>query len=185
MTTDNEFRFISLCYCGQLTIAKSFLQKNPDINISTCDESAFCRACMNGRLEVCQWLLSVKPDINIAAQKNWAFRYACVGGHLEVCKWLYSLKADIAYNDNWAFRYALSSKQYIIGDWFQSINPYLYVINYGEDGSYKDYLIRSVEEERWEKRKLLVWLASDLTPDKNNLFYRIPQDVSRYIIQML
>lgn len=184
MTTDNEFKFIRLCYREQLNDVKDFLQQYPNINISASEDSAFSYACMNGHLETAQWLLTVKPDINIAASKNWAFRYACVYGHLEVCKWLYSLKVDIAYNDNWAFRYALSSKQYIIGDWFQSLKPYLYVINYGEDGTYKNYLIRSLEEERWEKRKLLVWLASDSTPCKKNLLYRIPEDVSRYIIQM-
>ena len=184
MTTDNEFRFISLCYHGQLNAAKAFFQQNPNINISADEDSAFCFACMDGHLETAQWLLSVKPDINISAQKTWAFRYACVHGHLEVCKWLHSLKIDIAYHDNWAFKYALSSKQYIIGDWFQSVNPYLYVMNYGEDGKYKGYQIRTREEERWEKRKLLVWLASDQSPCKNNLLYRIPPDVSRYIIQM-
>ena len=184
MATNNEYRFINLCYNGQLTIAKSFLQENPNINISAEDESAFCVACMNGYLEVCQWLLNVKPDINIAAQKTWAFRYACVHGHLEVCKWLHSLNIDIAYHDNWAFKYALSSKQYIIGDWFQSINPYLYVMNYGEDGSYKGYQIRTREEVLWLKRLYPLWLASNETPCKNNLFYRIPEDVSRYIIQM-
>jgi hypothetical protein len=66
--------------------------------------------------------------------------------------------------------------------WLQSLKPHLYTIEYFEDGSYKNHYIRTFEEERWEKRKYLVWLASNECPDKNNLFYQIPEDVSRYII---
>jgi hypothetical protein len=62
------------------------------------------------------------------------------------------------------------------------LKPYLYVIHYNEDGSCKGYYIREKEEERWKRRKLLVWLASDKSPNKQCLLYKMPQDVSRYII---
>ena len=69
-----------------------------------------------------------------------------------------------------------------VAQWLQSLKPYLYVIYYNEDSSYKGYYIRNKEEERWERRKSLVWLASDQSLNKERLFYKMPQDVSRYII---
>ena len=33
-----------------------------------------------------------------------------------------------------------------VAQWLLSVNPYLYVINYDEDGSYKSYRIRTKEE---------------------------------------
>ena len=149
-----EQQFFDLIQNGNLQEIQEFYKNNSSINISADNEYAFSFACGLGLLQVAKWLLEIKPDINISINDEEAFRNACENGRLEVCQLLQSLK------------------------------PYLYVIHYGEDGSYKDYYIRSKEEERWEKRKLLVWLASDSTPCKKNLLYRIPEDVSRYIIQM-
>ena len=147
-----ETQFIALCKSGNLEEAQQYLLDNPTINISANDEEAFRNACECGHLLVAQWLLSVKPDINISAMDDSAFINACWGGHLLVVQWLQTLK------------------------------PYLYVINYNDDGSYKDYYIRSKKEVLWEQRKTLLWLASNESPNKNSLFYKIPQDVSRYII---
>jgi ankyrin repeat protein len=147
-----NIQFITFCIIGKLKEAQQYLLDNPTINISADSEYAFRYACCNGHLLVAQWLLLVKPDINISAYDEEAFHIACLRGHLLVAQWLQSLK------------------------------PNLYVINYNNDGSYKGYYIRSKEEARWEQRKYLVWLASDQSPNKKSLFYRIPQDVSRYII---
>ena len=108
--------------------------------------------CKSGNLEEAQQLLLENPTINISAMDDSVFINAYWGGHLLVAQWLQSLK------------------------------PHLYVILYNNDGSYKDYYIRSKEEARWQQRKYLVWLASDQSPNKKSLFYKIPQDVSRYII---
>ena len=128
------------------------LSVKPDINISAKNEEVFRVACEQGYLLVAQWLLSVKPNINISGKNEEVFRVACIQGRLLVAQWLQSLK------------------------------PNLYVIYYNDDGSYKDYYIRSKEEVRWEQRKYLVWLASNESPCKSNLFYKIPEDVSRHII---
>jgi hypothetical protein len=103
-------------------------------------------------LLVAQWLLNVKPDINISVNNNEVFICAAKNKNLNIMKWLASLK------------------------------PHLYIINYWKNGGYKSYDINSKEEERWSQRKQLVWLASNDSPCKSNIFYRIPQDVSRYII---
>ena len=53
-----------------------------------------------------------------------------------------------------------------------------------ETGKIKNYRIRSKEEANWEKRKYLLWLASNDCPeqDRGNLLYKLPSDVSRMVI---
>jgi hypothetical protein len=176
--------FNTLCKSGNLEEAHQYLLENPTINISANNEEAFRYTCLYGHLEGAQWLLSVKPDINISANDERAFRNACLKGHLSVAQWLLSVKPDINISANYecAFMYACVYGRLLVAQWLQSLKPNLYVINYNDDGSYKGYYIRSKEEARWEHRKYLVWLASNESPNKKSLFYRMPQDVSRYII---
>jgi hypothetical protein len=119
----------------------------PSIKHSIYGECVFRSACVNGRLVVCQWLLEVFPTIDILSVNHCAFKVACRKGHL------------------------------LLAQCLQSLKPNLYVIYYNEDGSYNDYYIRSKKEEMWEQQKYLVWLASNDSPCKNNLFYRIPEDM--------
>ena len=130
----------------------------PTIDISDNNEFAFRYACYFGRLNVCQWLLQVKPTIDISFENDWPFCNACERGHLHVAQWLQSLK------------------------------PKLYVIEYNKDKTYKGYRIRSKKEcDTWERRKYLVWLASNHCPEtlKDNLLYKLPTDVSRLIVEMI
>ena len=125
----------------------------PQINISESDEDAFRYACHKCHLEVAKWLLHVRPQINISIFDNYVFSYACKQGHLNVAEWLRTLK------------------------------PYLYTINYNADGSYAGYYVRAKEEVRWQKTKYLVWLSSPHSPNTKCILYKLPNDVSRYIIQ--
>ena len=152
-----ETQFIELCKKGDLFGAQQFLQVNPHINISADNEEAFRWACFYGHLHVAQWLLQQKPTINISINNEYAFREACYYGHLDVAHWLQSLK------------------------------PYLYVIEYDENGKYKGYKIREKEEANWERRKYLVWLASNHCPEENktNLLYRLPTDVAKMVLQFV
>ena len=133
--------FINICGRGELNEAKQFLLENPSLDILRFVHYAFNRACSYGHLNIAQWLLQVCPTINISADNEYAFHRACLNGYLDIAQWLQSLK------------------------------PYLYVIYYNADGSYKDYYIRFKEEAHWTKRKCLVWLASNESPCKKNLFY--------------
>jgi hypothetical protein len=144
-----EQEFIKLCSKGDLLGAQQYLQLYPDINISAQQDYAFRRACFNGHLEMAQWLYQIKPDINISVYNEWAFCNACFREHLAVAQWLQSLK------------------------------PYLYVIEYDETGKYKYYYIRSKEEENWERRKYLLFTASN---KEDNLIYRLPCDISKMVI---
>ena len=95
-----------------------------------------------------KWLLFVKPDINISAKDEWAFRWACSFGHLEVAKWLLSLK------------------------------PYLYVIEYDDNGNYAGYRIRRKEEANWEKRKYALHMSLQ---EKTNILYNLPIDIAKAV----
>jgi hypothetical protein len=152
------------------------------------NESAFRLACYDGHLQLAQWLLSVKPDINISAKDEEAFRSACSGGHLKIAQWLLSIKPDINISADGedAFQYACYYGHLHVAQWLQTLKPYLYIINYNEDGSYKSYCIRTKEEEQRLIQKIYAfWLASDTTPNKDNLLYQLPQDISRLVISYI
>jgi ankyrin repeat protein len=181
-----ETVFIRLCKNGDLIGLKQLLQLNPDINISVLNECAFRWACEKGHLDVCQWLLQQKPYINISAENECAFCMACFCGHLHVAQWLLQQKPtiNISIDNEFAFRMACLYGHLDVAHWLQSLKPYLYVIEYDENGKYKGYKIREKEEANWERRKYLVWLASNHCPKQNktNLLYKLPSDVSRLII---
>jgi hypothetical protein len=164
---------------GHLEVAQWLLQVKPDINISARDELVFIEACFNGRLNVARWLLQVCPTIHISVKNDLAFRLACRNGHLHLAQWAFRS----AYNEG-AFRLACENGHLDVAQWLQSLKPYLYVIIYDENGNIKDYKIRNKEEANWQRRKYLVWLASNdcVEENKHNLLYKLPSDVSRMVI---
>jgi hypothetical protein len=176
---------------GHLDVAQWLLDLlGQDINISANKEQAFRYACGNGHLHLAQWLLEVSKEkgqyINISAKAEEAFCLACLRGHLEVCQWLLEVSKERGQNINisvggeYPFRHSCNKGHLHVAQWLQSLKPYLYVINYDEDGKYKDYYIRSKEEANWEKRKYLLYIATDCKED--NLLYRLPCDVSKMVI---
>jgi len=58
------------------------------------------------------------------------------------------------------------------------LKPYLYVIEYDENGNYIDYKIRSKEEANWEKRKCALHLALQ---EKTNILYHLPVDIAKTV----
>ena len=113
----------------------------------------FFATCSDGDIIAAKKLLNENPQINISVRDEEAFRSACHWGHLNVAEWLRTLK------------------------------PYLYVINYTADGKYVGYYVRAKKEVRWEQIKYLVWLSSSHSPNANCMLYKLPNDISRYIIQ--
>ena len=185
---DLDLNFIIICLSGQLKVAQWLLQiskeRGRDINISSNNESAFRYACSNGHLHVAQWLLQIKPDINI--DDGVAFRWACYYGHLDVCQWLYQVSKERGQTINiseyyhFIFYNVCKKGHLLVAQWIQSLRPHLYVINYDETGKYKSCYVRTEEEEIWEKKKYLLWLASDCKED--NLLYRLPTDITKMVI---
>jgi hypothetical protein len=169
-------------------------KRGKDINISANDEDPFRHACEKGHLELAKWLLQIskerEKDIDISIHNELNFHQACNNGHLEVAQWLFQVSKErgqeinISVYNEMPFRRACREGRLDIAQWLQSLKPYLYVIEYDENGNYKDYTIRRKAEANWQKRKYLVWLASNECPEqnKNNLLYKLPSDVSRMVI---
>ncbi len=196
-----DFLFKNVCFRGQLKVAKWLYKLNPNMTDVTF-KNAFLDACYSGHLHVAKWLLLVGPDINISVNNDEAFRTVCEHGNLHMARWLLQVskergqEIDISLGKHWLFCYACycCSRNRIYGhDWktylkiaqlLHQMKPHLYVIEYDENGNYKNYRIRDKEEVNWERRKYLVWLASDKCPaqNKNNLLYKLPSDVSRLLI---
>jgi hypothetical protein len=179
-------QFIELCKKGDLVGSQQLFQLNPGIGIGC----VFPGICSYGHLHIAQWLLQVKPDINISGCGEQAFRFACHYGHLHIAQWLLQVSKErgqcinISIHNNWAFHWACKNRHLHVAKWLQTLNPYLYVIEYDEKGKIKSYRIREKEEENWERRKYFVWLASNHCPEenKNNLLYKLPSDISRMVI---
>jgi hypothetical protein len=186
ITAYNNTAFKYACEYGHLHVAQWLLLICPTIHVSEENTFIFCRVCDNGDLRMAQWLLQVCPTIDISAYKDLAFRWACRNGHLEVAQWLLQISKEIniSAENNDAFRGSCIYKHLHVAQWLLQMKPYLYVIEYDKKGEMKSYRIREKEEANWERRKYLVWLASNHCPDENkhNLLYKLPSDVSRMII---
>lgn len=174
------------CINGHLNVTQWLFQTNPNINISANNNQAFIWSCGNGHLEVSKWLLEMKPDLinYISSQHESAFRWACSSGHLNVVQWLFQLKPtiNICAEGHFAFKQACIRVRLNVAEWLKSLKPNLYVINYNENGTYKGYYIRTKEEEKWQCKKYMVWLRCNDSPNKTSIVYKLPTDVSRYMI---
>jgi hypothetical protein len=182
-----ETRFLNLCVSGNLQGAQKYYQSHPNIDIAAMYDDLFSGVCLNGYLAVAQWLHQVCPSFDdILASYEGAFCCACYNGCLHVAQWLLQVcpTINISAGNDCSFNLACVRGQLRTAQWLQSLKPYLYVIEYDENGKITDYKIRSKEEANWQKRKYLVWLASNDCPEenKNNLLYKLPSDVSRLII---
>lgn len=196
--------FPNVCLLGKLNVAQWILSITPEINISKFAEGAFPGAVAEGRLDVAKWLLSVKPDIDITAG---AFRIALIHDHVEMAQWIFSVKPDIdvsraisdyvrntccklkvvelvriAEENEAVFRYACSQHKLEMVEWFQSQNPFMFQVErYACLGIIRlSPKIRRLEEVRWRGRKYALWMRSSIN---TTVFYCVPQDVSRYIVQ--
>jgi ankyrin repeat protein len=201
----SNYYFAECCENGDLDGAQHALKMNPDIDISWNNNLPLSWACAEGQLDVVEWLLHEIPFVDIWCGDELSNRYgrhplfveACTMGNIDVAKYLlaYSKKKGIT-PDMWviSFCFDFACKRCYYKDiavWLQTLNPEKYVIYWNEDGSINGYKIRTQKEinreRRWEQRKYLVWLASNQCPERlqKNILYRLPNDVSRYLIKYI
>lgn len=179
--------FVIACRYGNLTTAK-WLQTKFLINYSSLQyEYIFKEACIHGHLEIAKWLLTVNPTIDVAVGNYFAFQMACSKGYLEVAQWLLSVKPTInisAAND-FAFRWACECKHLQVAEWLVSLKPWKYKITYQIfTDDYKKWFgeIKSTKEEKWYFQRYPLWLMSSISPNRNNIFYKLPLDISKDIL---
>ncbi len=145
----------------------------------------FNTCCIFRRLKEAKKLLNKYPTIVNSAEYDNAFIHACRNGHLDVAKLLYQSKPTIdlsAKNDS-AFQYSCCYGQLAVAKWLVELRPWLYKI-IEEDGEYSPYVF-TPEEQRFYRRKYVVWLASQNSPNKDSILYKLPSELSREIAMML
>ena len=139
------------------------------------------KICQDNNTQIAKWILQNihKTKIfydNDSYYKQDSFECACLNDNLEIAQLLYvNFQNDIIITDN-IFIDLCFAKCYNIANWIHSLYPYLYVIN---DLGLAN--IRHKEEKNWQNRKYALLMASGIN-DKQNILYKIPEDVSRYLI---
>lgn len=183
------------CKHGHLHICKYLLQIKPDIDIWFYNMYAFREALNSGHIEVVKWFIELKPEdtmryINVTT----VFINACLEGNLKSAKCIFELNksVNITRNDHNLFRQLTKSSSFGIPfelqievvKWLILLKPEFYYINADKIGIRK-YCVRTNADAKWYKIKYAAWLASDKNPNKTNILYKVPQDVSRYIMSMI
>ena len=179
ITLDYDLAFRYASENGHLDIAKWIFKIRYISNDYL--EFIFIIVCSKGHLDIAQWLLQTNPRFDISEDNEGAFKGACGNGHLEVAQWLLQIKPDI-YNDEYVNEYAFiaacENNQLEVIYWLQSTHMYYYSVEI-VNNKIVNYLVRTLEERKWEERKLV--LASHLNGQITELFYGLPYDVVRNI----
>jgi hypothetical protein len=203
-----HFNIVELFIGGKLEILQRYYNENPKMNFYYTDMDEFMSeysygewtaisvARVNGHKDMVKWLLDTIPKTKLFVDNyeiQFEFNAACIYGQLKIAQMLYAkfpndikigkkdfdytftrICTTIDYNLLPDVRYKTDLS---VAKWIQSLCPHLYVIN--DSG---EYYIRREAEKRWQSRKYACWLASNNSPNKDSVFYKIPEDVSRYII---
>ena len=175
--------FRKACYCGHVKVAKWLLEKNPEIIIT---DNTFSWVVCSEHLEVAQWLFKIKPNINVSIHNEISFRWACLNGNLEVAQWLLEIKPDIniSADDEYAFHWACRGGHVKVAQWLQSLRPWLYKIIINNNDLIPH--INTQEEQRFQRRKYMVWLYSLKTKmNKECVFHKLPNELLRAIAMVL
>lgn len=188
---DKEYLFKRMCKRkGRYPLVKWLYELNPNVYHHLTLEakrSLFVDACEYNAFETMKWLYELNPNAYYSLSewyKGYLFRYSCEYGSLEQAKWLLQIDPTLkSVNLDYEFKQNCEQNAVAQAELIQALSPYLYVIYYGEHGDIVDYHIRTEEEVKWERRKYLIWLASDESPNKQCLLYQLPSDISRQIIQ--
>jgi ankyrin repeat protein len=197
--------FESACKNGHLHIIEWLHNINDDrINISF--ECALLKACEYGHLHVAKWLMLIDSCMKDCELYYKAFLVAAKHGHLHIAKWVNLISSNIkcicysskVFNSN---QFIVDLKQQHVSTleldleldidmarWFQLFRPYKYTINYNKYDDTISFHIntpREEREEKWKQIKYFVWISSNHSPNKENIIYNLPFELSRKIILYL
>lgn len=128
--TDNilEVGFARSCAGGNLEIAQWFLEKKPDIDISSNYDYAFTNACLNGHINVVSWLIDLHKNAilylltDVVLKK--ALQYCCIRGNIHICKLLLQQNENIGV-DAKMFENACMNGNLELSEWLLKKAPNL------------------------------------------------------------
>lgn len=195
----DHMAFRTACNTGHLELAEWLWLHDSDISLLFCSEKEiiFCDICQFGQLRVAQWFLFVNPEINISARDELAFRCACQNNRVPVVHWLLTLNHKILDSPSKFYGDLNLGQMYISFSWRMRWVCMLRLLMSKKCGVIHtnahlcEYTVNEItawyKEDRakmmWPMRKYAVWMQTGLSRSKSTPFYRIPEDVSRYIIQ--
>lgn len=137
-----------------------------------------------------RWALhQPSPEEDDPIPHSEVFRLACITGRLKFAKKLLVLNPniDFSYMNHAAFRQSHFYGHWNIFEWLSKVRPFYYKsteiegTNNSLNITRMHYRVREAEDKRWQKRKYAIFMRADAK--SKNVFYRISEDVSRFVIQ--
>ena len=159
--------FICLCSQRSLSHVLYFIEKYPTIDISARNNLAFIIACRRNNLDTARWLLKNNPNIDVTINDNEIMKWAQYKQHIRIMRMI------------------------------ESINPILYEITVLPPFYFNGFAIINSRKctyhhEKWKRhlqRKCEIqhalWLSSSKSPNKKSIWYLLPSDITRYIVQSM
>lgn len=199
LSFENELPFRICCERGHFEMAKFLLKIKPDINVAALDNYAFILATKKRHYDVALWLYKINSTIGISElDKVFKFNHYFIT-HAKNDGYNFYAKDPSddkkIYNNNQTYEMKFILELSSVLKFVHKLKPYRYKLFYNE---FNDNIILpnsyicNIEEETankkefyWNKRKLPIWIASNYSPNKNCLLYKLPCDLAREIIKFI
>ena len=180
--------FVRVCNHTCLNVASWLFHTNADIidingDMDGRSLSVFLKACSKGDLKTAKWLAEIRPNV-LFVNINCVFKRTCHNAKLKTAKWLLrenpSIDVSKIFDD--LYPWICLQRCLPIAKFMTHTMPFVYSLSLTDEGKFKSLKQRAKENVRWGFRKYPLWLASNHSPNKMCMFYRLPEDVVRCII---
>ena len=183
ISAQNNFAFGWACDQGHLDVVKWLLVVKPDIDFP--QEKTVLWSCKHNRFDMAEFLLSVKPE-NIPEIVSSVLLDSCYNGNLNAAQWamisLQNVDDDIQRTERRAFEASCWAGHVNIATWLFSLRPFSYrLVLDPKTFKIAHHSVRKPEKARWSQRNYAMLMRQKIV---HTIFYKMPEDVSRFVIQM-
>jgi hypothetical protein len=179
--------FRSVCVKGNLEGAK-WLYGLDDVGYENA-LSAFQESILNKKFNIGKWISETIGKCINSSAIIYIFGIACLRCQQDIIDYLMQNhpNIDYSYQLNMSLELYIQYEnievlQFVITTYNQFINKSM-IIYYSQHRLTSPEIKQILNKQiNWINKMYPLWLASNESPCKGNLFYKIPEDVSRYII---